>query len=646
MDLGESGEQGGRVGETTRATLARWGTDAGRAPGVSLPAQQSPAATSCVSQEIPAGCTPEFPGFPALRSNVTLVPLQFFTAVIPYRSRGCVRLVGYMLRRILGWVDTEGNPTCEQLEFTYQDLVKGAGISRDMVHGAIEEALKQQLIHCVQLPRKATAGDSGQSGIYRLRWSDSYTNDPDQLRGFFCREAIVESDTGVPTAKAARKNIPNAFFDYVLRRERLAVIRVVGALLFKSIRWGEGGERRESVSLSISALSNLTHQTRRNVHEAVKEALERGYLECEDPGWFDPKAGTQSRAATYRIRWTQKAVTPTYHEPSTGEGGQSEKGYGGAVGKRIRDQSEKGYGKQSEKGYDISIKRSIKTDTAAEAAAAGVVGELRKAGFDDRTARGLAARQAEEVIRNQLEWIALRQVTSSRLGMLRRAIEENWPKPEGTAVGPEHELGKLFAESYAQAYHQSKALPASPREAAAAAELVKSLKANATTQEAAEWGKRFASLVKTKSPKNPYILGMIRQYGAEFIGRLGKTEQNAGKAALASRRTAHKQAFERAHLEYLIGAMKQFKAADPDLWSAFQSHQHEIRRRLKLGQATSALLESETSQAVAFADYARSKGREILEFWEWDSKLNPEGFKNCKTGGSGTPTGEEPKSGN
>ena len=45
---------------------------------------------------------PAFPGFPDFQANVTFVPLQFFTIVLPHTSRGCVRLVGYMLRRILG----------------------------------------------------------------------------------------------------------------------------------------------------------------------------------------------------------------------------------------------------------------------------------------------------------------------------------------------------------------------------------------------------------------------------------------------------------------------------------------------------------------------------------------------------------------
>jgi hypothetical protein len=589
-------------------------------------------------------CAPEFPGFPAFRTNVTMVPLQFFTAVVPYRSRGCVRLVGYMLRRILGWVDTDGNPTCEQLEFTYQDLVKGAGISRDMIHGALKEALDCHLIRCIQEPQRATPGHPGRSGIYRLLWSDLYTNDPETLEGFFSREAIVETDSTGPTAKAARKNIPNAFFDYVLRRERLSVIRVVGALLFKSIRWVEGGERRQSVSLSISALSMLTHQSRRHVHEAIQEALERGYLECEDSGRFDPKAGAQSKAATYRIRWTQHAVTPAYaiehgsrpeavRKGIRGSGrkrdtGPVGKGAREAVGKGIRDQSEKVHGKRSEKGYGISIKRSIKTNTAAEPAAAdGMIEDLRKVGFDDKTARGLAQRQSEEVIRAQLEWITLRQATSSRLGLLRRAIEENWPKPEPTTVAAEHELGRAFAESFGQTYHQAKPISCSPREAAVAAEFLTNLKANANPEQAAEWGRRFALFIKGKSPKNHWLVGLIRQYGQEFSGRTSKVSQTAGKVSIQARRCAHEKEFEAAHLSYLTSSMNRGKATEPALWSAFVAHREDIRVRLKLGQAACAILETEASQAVAFADFARSQGHKVLGFWDWDSQLNPQRFQ-------------------
>ena len=45
--------------------------------------------------------SPVFQGFPAYQANVTYVPIQFFTVVLPRASRGCVRLVGYALRKLL-----------------------------------------------------------------------------------------------------------------------------------------------------------------------------------------------------------------------------------------------------------------------------------------------------------------------------------------------------------------------------------------------------------------------------------------------------------------------------------------------------------------------------------------------------------------
>ena len=96
--------------------------------------------------------SPAFPGFPDFRANVTFVPLQFFTVVLPHRSRGCVRLVGFMLRRLLGWVDAEGNPTHEQIEFSYRVLIAEVGISRGAIAEAIQEALRFRLIRRVREP--------------------------------------------------------------------------------------------------------------------------------------------------------------------------------------------------------------------------------------------------------------------------------------------------------------------------------------------------------------------------------------------------------------------------------------------------------------------------------------------------------------
>lgn len=251
----------------------------------------------------------EFPGFPDFRANVTFVPLQFFTAIIPYCSRGTVRLLGYTLRKVLGWVDAHGHPTREQLQFTYRELIEEAGVARDAIGEALAEAIDRHCLRCLQSPRPDTREQRGRSGIYELCWDETgaYTDDPVRFRGFYYPEAaIVEEREGTVTVrrpKAARKNIPNAFFDHLLPREPLSVIRVVGALLFYSIQWGPGGERRVPVSRSITDLSRLTKFSRQHVHEAMTEARKHGYVVQVDAGCFDPAAAKESRAATYAIRW-------------------------------------------------------------------------------------------------------------------------------------------------------------------------------------------------------------------------------------------------------------------------------------------------------------------------------------------------------
>ena len=51
-------------------------------------------------------------------------------------------------------------------------------------------------------------------------------------------------------------------------------------------------------------------------------------------------------------------------------------------------------------------------------------------GFSRRDAQHLAEKHSEDVIRNQIEWLGYRTVSKNKLGFLRRAIEEGWPKPE------------------------------------------------------------------------------------------------------------------------------------------------------------------------------------------------------------------------
>ncbi len=587
-----------------------------------------------------------FPGFPDFRANVTFVPLQFFTVVLPHRSRGCVRLVGFMLRRLLGWVDADGNPTHEQLQFTYRELVEAAGISRDAIASVLTEAQTHRLIECVQAPAPDRPGQAARSGIYTLRWSDRYTDAPAEFDGFFRREARPVADVNGPTAKAARKNIPNAFFDFVLRQDRLAVVRVVGAMLFRSIQWGPGGERKVPVSLSITELGRLTHLTRRHVHQAVQEARARGYIERTQAGCFDPRAGANSQAATYRIRWTSQPVNPVHALPSCAPEPQaapypisnrSEKGHGAAVGKGARDQSEKGNGHRSEKGNDISIKRSIKhRTTAAEGAtspmveptaAAGVMAKLLEAGFDSATARRLADQYSGQIIEQQLAWLPLRQANTNRLGLLRRAIEQNWSQPVADAIPPEHERGAVFARHYVSALRgddQPSEL-CSPKEALLGTEFLRRL-AGPAGASAAEWGRRFGAFVRGKSPPKPWLAWTLPVHGDEFARRCRHTIRQAESTARESARATHEATFRSAHQAYLREAEAGCRRDQPARYAAFETHQQEVSAQFNLSETTRALLTTEASRLFAFAEFMRAHGTRLHDFWQWDRQCNPHGW--------------------
>lgn len=621
-------------------------------PNANSPPPERRGVFQSASRKLPSPAS-EFPGFPDFRANVTFVPLQFFTVVLPHRSRGCVRLVGYMIRRLLGWVDTDGNPTQARLEFSYRELRKEAGLSREAIAEAVAEALAHQMIECVRAPRPDRPGQPAQSGIYALRWSDVYTDAPVDFTGFFRREAVpgFADAEGRPLthAKAARKNIPNAFFDYLLRRERLSLTRVVGVLLFRSIQWGAGGERKVPVCLSISELSRLTRRSRRHVHAAVQEAMSNGYVERVQEGCFDPRAGADSHAATYRIRWTASPVAPVYDVAPTpetppvrkGERHPSEKGNGEAVGKGIRDQSVKGHGNRSEKGNDISIKRSIKNrTTAAEeskpsaAAADGILAKLRSVGFDASAAAQLASRCSAGVIEQQIAWLPQRKADTNRLGLLRRAIEGNWPRPEASVPPPDPSAGTLFVGHFEAALHGYTEPPArcSPREAAHATGFLRELaRAVATEPPAAEWGRRFGLFARAKAPAKPWFVWVLRMYGGEFLRSCRQADRRDEKLSLAQSRQAHHEKFAARYDDYLRAIEDGLRREQPELYAAFAAERQETAARLHLSEKTQVMLASETGRLSALSVFLGEHGVRVLDFWAWDRELNRQGSPQTST---------------
>jgi hypothetical protein len=114
---------------------------------------------------------PLFMGSSPPTSNTVYTPNQFFDVGLPYSSRGVVRIVALLIRKTLGWCDEDGNPLAERHALSWNDF-EVAGVSRDMIRGAINEAIAGHFIRCVRQPRPKTAGHPYVSGLHELKWDE------------------------------------------------------------------------------------------------------------------------------------------------------------------------------------------------------------------------------------------------------------------------------------------------------------------------------------------------------------------------------------------------------------------------------------------------------------------------------------------
>ncbi len=444
-----------------------------------------------------------FEGFTPLTGNFVYCPNQFFDLVLPHQSRGVVRLVGYLLRRTLGWLDADGNPIEEEIRVPYQELIDRAGISRGAIRSTLDEALAARLVRCCASGRAHAAGVRGQATSVELCWDASgrFVDDPKQFAGFF-------------TGEGRRSPIPNAFFDRVIPNEPLAVVQVVGAVLRHTVGYqNQFGGRRQQAPLSYSYLQRYTGiGGRRHLAAALRTALAGGYISCVREGTFDPHHAADSQAACYAIRWAELHPTsnedrsPKVHPSSGGtdrispvRSKREPDKVSPSVQKGNRANSSKGEssrafkkgtgnGSETEPGERFNKGTTEKTITKTTSKqqqqrggsgdAVGVAGrsgsgkemagelndlatmeretarrELLRVGFAAPVANRLVSVFEPAVVLRQMAWIDRREATRNRLGLLRRAIEEDWPEPVGMDDQRSSDLGERMDELIA-GYHR------------------------------------------------------------------------------------------------------------------------------------------------------------------------------------------------
>ena len=236
-----------------------------------------------------------FEGFHPLTANFLYCPNQFLDICLKSNSRGMVRIVTYILRQTLGWLDSEGQPINQTVKVTYKELIEKAGVSRGAISKAIGLAVGSGFIECCQPPRADAEASPYQSGEYTLQWDDSpsYAGTIADFGGFYSGEGY-------------RTQIPNAFFDELIPNESLSVIKAVGAVIRHTVGYQtQFGGRRTAASLSCNAIKNYSKMDKKSVISAIRHAERSGYITKMREGVFSNKPSLQS-AAVYSIKWLQQ----------------------------------------------------------------------------------------------------------------------------------------------------------------------------------------------------------------------------------------------------------------------------------------------------------------------------------------------------
>lgn len=396
-------------------------------------ASESPVEAKAVTEK----GTEVFRGFEPLKSNYVYCPNQFFDICLKSNSRGMVRIVAYILRQTLGWLDENGQPINQTVRVTYRDLIQKAGVSRGAIGKALKLAVASGFLDCCVAAKTNKQSQSSQTAEYTLRWDRNvdYATAFSNFEGFF-------------TGEGHRTPVPNSFFDVLIPNEQLAVTKVVGAVIRHTIGYqNQFGGRRTTAPLSYTQIQNQSALSDRStLAAAIRYAVATGYISQIAAGTFTHDRLRQS-AATYGVRWLAAAANNT-----SGSKNRPEKE---GIEQRFKNQTNSGSEIRPEKRFknqtsiEITISKDILKQQAAVDLDSKTKQRLMAAGFDETTAKKLLAKRGVAAANDQLDWIDARN-PKNRLAMLRKAIEENWTEPASFAAKQ-----KLAATRQREAIHNA-----------------------------------------------------------------------------------------------------------------------------------------------------------------------------------------------
>ena len=595
-----------------------------------------------------------FPGFKLPTSSTTYTPNQFFDVVLPNASRGCLRLVAYLIRKTLGWSDEHGNPQNEHTHVSYRELIEDAGVSRGAIKEAIDEAIEKRYIECLRFGQPHKAGEEGYSALYSLHWDfrGQYLTSPLEFDGFF-------SGNGNLT------HIPNDFFDHTIPNEPLAIVRVVGVIIRHTIGFQTRyGFRRQQVEMSFSEIMRRTGiASSSTVSSALKSAIECNYIRKVSEGVFDPSAGVASKATTFAVCWDENpdfesekrngskieadgqfknrsGDLETVQKSKRGIGSEIEAA-NGPVSEAVTVQKSKPEGFKNRSDIETTRLNNPYKQQQTDAVVAGgkslalLMGRLMAQGIDPVKASELVDNFPVERIERQLEALPFRKVKTSKTGFLIRAIELDIPATE--APKAERSAAQDFVSHFYAGLggNEGEPLPVSSVTDEEAATSLLSRFTGQAKVNPGELGREFARYVqKNESAKFPVrtLALAVRNFGNEFIVYLPAKIEAKLKRIESERRTQHEKEYGIIHRDYLRSLARSLEAKGGSEWEICEAWmEKKLARRKQMSEVmyrrSMETLNDPEGRADFILEYLAEACPESLpSFWDWDATMNDKPF--------------------
>ena len=585
-----------------------------------------------------------FIGFSPLKSNVTYVPNQFFDVVLRHASRPTVRIVSYMLRKTLGWCDEFGNPQEEQISASYNDLGRDANVSRRSILKALHEATQFCYLNCVREGKPDTSNNRAVSALYELCWDEQnkYTAEFTKFSGFYARD------------DANRTYVPNEFFDVVVKTEPLSVIKVVGAIIRNTIGYStKAGFRRQITQKSFTELMWSTHLTRKHLNNALKTALIKNYIYRVEEGVFDTNAGLESKASIYSISWAKKNEHDFSNQDQLADRGKKDTGPtrekripGNRCKRDTRTGAKKIPASWGKKDTGIEIKQINKTfikqqhDVVVGDDFVESYGLLISAGVTENKAIELSRNYSFSEIKNQFDWINFRTVTRNRTGLLIKAIENQLPCPE--SGNSQISIATRSVSNYYAAWAGNTENPIaqpSDKEISIAEDFLARLKEICPGIDLQNFGRRFGEFARKSNgnyeqSNNSFVLA-VRSQGDRFYSQLLNESCCRQKASISQTKKAHKEKNLQGYFYYLQQREGEIRGNNSDLYGAFIENCEKQKQR-SLMMLTSdgnrkkylETFNSTSAKRTRFLEHFKDHNQwPVFDFWTWDEKLNPDGYK-------------------